>query len=89
MWTSLRPRTAALRGRRLASSTRHLRDRFQTIDPIAPYHALPIQDFLRAIREGRPPLVAGEDGRAVVEMFSAIYESHRRKATVALPLKVD
>ena len=30
------------------------------------YHALQIQDFLRAIIEDRPPLVTGEDGRRVV-----------------------
>ena len=65
------------------------RARFGAIDAGAHYHALQIQDFLRAIGEGRPPLVTGEDGRAVVEMFSAIYESHRRKAAVTLPLKGD
>jgi sugar phosphate isomerase/epimerase len=48
------------------------RARFQAIDPVAHYHALQIQDFLQAIRAGRPPLVTGEDGRAVVETFSAI-----------------
>ncbi|HVY72231.1 MAG TPA: Gfo/Idh/MocA family oxidoreductase [Verrucomicrobiae bacterium] len=60
------------------------RARFQTVDPIAYYHALQIQDFLQAIRAGRQPLVTGEDGRAVVEMFSAIYESTKNRNTVAL-----
>src|SRR3954469_11069814 len=55
--------------------------RFQAIDPVAHYHALQIQDFLKAIREGRPPLVTGEDGRAVVEIFSAIYESEKTRST--------
>jgi len=61
---------------------------FQSIDPIAHYHSLQIQDFLQAIRAGRAPLVTGEDGRAVVEMFSAIYESNRSRGSVSLPLRV-
>ena len=60
---------------------------FQSIDPIAHYHALQIQDFLQAIRAGRPPLVTGEDGRAVVEIFSAIYESNKSTSSVSLPLR--
>jgi len=63
------------------------RARFQTMDPIAHYHTLQIQDFLQATQAGRPPLVTGHDGRAVVEMFSAIYESSRTGAPVPLPLK--
>ncbi|HZU35221.1 MAG TPA: Gfo/Idh/MocA family oxidoreductase, partial [Gemmataceae bacterium] len=62
------------------------RERFRTIDPLVHYHALQIQDFLRAIREQRPPLVTGEDGRAVVEMFTAIYRSNREREPVELPL---
>ena len=41
--------------------------------PTTHYHALQIQDFLQAVLDGRPPLVTGEDGRVVVEMFTAIY----------------
>jgi UDP-N-acetyl-2-amino-2-deoxyglucuronate dehydrogenase len=62
-------------------------DLFQAIDPIAHYHALQIQDFLQAIQTGRPPLVTGEDGRAVVEIFSAIYESHKNRTPVSLPFR--
>jgi UDP-N-acetyl-2-amino-2-deoxyglucuronate dehydrogenase len=62
------------------------RARFGAIDPVAHYHGLQIQDFLEAIRTGRSPLVTGEDGRAVVEMFSAIYQSHERGAAISLPL---
>jgi UDP-N-acetyl-2-amino-2-deoxyglucuronate dehydrogenase len=47
-------------------------------------HRLQIQDFLRAVREGRPPLVTGEDGRAVVELFTAIYRSNREGRPVML-----
>jgi UDP-N-acetyl-2-amino-2-deoxyglucuronate dehydrogenase len=64
------------------------RDRqlFRTIDPLVHYHALQIQDFLQAIRQGRPPRVTGEDGRAVVEMFAAIYRSNHERRPIALPL---
>ncbi len=64
------------------------RARFQAVDPIAHYHALQIRDFLQAIRDGRPPLVSGEDARAVVEIFSAIYQSNKTKNNVTLPLQV-
>ena len=60
------------------------RARFTQIDAGTHYHALQIQDFLRAIREGRPPLVTGEDGRAVVELFTAIYRSNREGRPVLL-----
>jgi predicted dehydrogenase len=48
------------------------------------YHALQIRDFLGAIRENRPPLVTGAAGRAVVELFTAIYQSNREKRAVTL-----
>lgn len=60
------------------------RARFTRIDATTHYHGLQIQDFLRAIREKRPPLVAGEDGRAVVELFAAIYRSNREGRPVML-----
>jgi UDP-N-acetyl-2-amino-2-deoxyglucuronate dehydrogenase len=50
---------------------------FQTIDAVDHYHALQIQDFLRAIIEGRPTLVTGNDGRRVVAIVQAIYQSGR------------
>lgn len=51
------------------------RARFAALDATTHYHAVQIRDFLRAVREGRPPHVTGADGRAVVELFSAIYQS--------------
>jgi UDP-N-acetyl-2-amino-2-deoxyglucuronate dehydrogenase len=60
------------------------RARFAQIDATVHYHALQIRDFLRAVREGRPPLVTGEDGRAVVELFTAIYRSNREGRPVRL-----
>jgi predicted dehydrogenase len=60
------------------------RARFKAIDPVTHYHARQIQEFLQAIRADRDPLVTGEDGRAVVEMFTAIYESNRTGRPVSL-----
>lgn len=59
---------------------------FASIDATTHYHALQIGDFLRAILEDRPPLVSAEDGRAVVEMFSAIYKSNRLRRAITLPI---
>jgi len=62
------------------------RERFAAVDGTVYYHGLQIRDFLHAVREGRPPLVTGEDGRGVVELFTAIYQSHRDRRSVLLPL---
>lgn len=62
------------------------RARFERLDATTHYHALQIQDFLRAIRQDRAPLVTGEDGRAAVELFTAIYLSNRERRPVSLPL---
>ena len=61
------------------------RQRFASIDATTHYHALQIDDFLGAIVEDRQPSVTGEDGRAVVEMFRAIYDAGKRGRTVVLP----
>jgi len=55
---------------------------FKTIDATQYYIALQIEDFMQAILDDRPPLVTGQDGRAVVELFSAIYESQRTQSTI-------
>jgi predicted dehydrogenase len=62
------------------------RDRFHRINATSHYHALQIQDFLQAILEDRPPLVTGEDGRIVVEMFTAIYRSNQERRPIPFPL---
>ncbi len=62
------------------------RARFASLDATTHYHALQIGDFLRAIRENRPPLVSGESGRAVVELFTAIYRSAKEGRPVRLPI---
>jgi predicted dehydrogenase len=65
------------------------RARFGRVNATTHYHALQIQDFLRAVQDGRPPMVTGEDGRAVVEMFTAVYRSNRERRPVKFPLAAD
>jgi UDP-N-acetyl-2-amino-2-deoxyglucuronate dehydrogenase len=50
-------------------------------------HAAQLSDLLDAIDTGRAPSVTGEDGRAVLEVVCAIYESARDARTVRLPAK--
>ena len=57
---------------------------FNTIDATVYYFGLQIAEFRDAIREGRPPMVTGKDGRDVVALFQAIYESTR----TGLPVKM-
>lgn len=71
---------------RLAEFQAHDRALFGQIDATIHYHALQIQDFLRSIQENRPPLVTGEEGRAVVEMFTAMYLSNRERRSISLPI---
>jgi predicted dehydrogenase len=59
---------------------------FQRVNPMEYFHRLQIQDFLRAIREGRPPAITGEDGRRTVELFTAIYRATRMRRAVVFPL---
>ncbi len=62
------------------------RARFQEVNPTTHYHAVQIQDFLRAILEDRQPLVTGQDGRTVVAMFTAIYRSNQERRPIRFPL---
>ena len=57
---------------------------FAAVDGTSYYHALQFADFVSAIREGRAPLATAEDGRAVVELFAAIYQSSREANAVRL-----
>jgi predicted dehydrogenase len=50
-------------------------------------HLLPARDLIAAIRENRPPLCSASDGRTVVEMIMAVFESHRLNGQqVSFPL---
>jgi len=65
------------------------RARFASIDATYHYHALQIQDFLRACRDDRPPLVTGQDGREVVALFTAIYRSHQEGRPIKFPVRAE
>ncbi|HEY5629299.1 MAG TPA: Gfo/Idh/MocA family oxidoreductase [Candidatus Limnocylindrales bacterium] len=56
-------------------------------DPMTFYHERQIEDFLEAIRSGRPPAVDGEAGRRVVELFTAVYRSQRDRRPSRFPLE--
>jgi UDP-N-acetyl-2-amino-2-deoxyglucuronate dehydrogenase len=59
---------------------------FKRVDTASYYHERQIEDFLWAIRDQRPPLVTAEEGRRAVELFTAIYESPKRRAPVPFPV---
>ena len=51
-------------------------------------HAVGGRDLVAAIREDRAPLCSANDGRTIVEMISAVFESHRLGGQrVTFPLK--
>jgi len=45
--------------------------------------------FVECLREGKQPLLTGQDGRAVLEIICAAYQSARTGERVRLPLKTD
>jgi len=47
-------------------------------------HRLQIEDLANAIREGRPPLIKGEDARNAVKLILAIYEAAEKGVAVRL-----
>jgi predicted dehydrogenase len=59
---------------------------FKAVDAATYYHRLEIEAFLAAILDGRQPPVGAADGRAVVELFTAIYRSQRDRKPITFPL---
>ena len=47
-------------------------------------HIMQYQDFVAAIRERRPPLIDGREGRKSVQLVEAIYRSAREQKTIAI-----
>jgi predicted dehydrogenase len=47
-------------------------------------HSAQFQDFAQAIRESRPPLVDGHEGRKSIEVIEAIYRSARENKSILL-----
>jgi hypothetical protein len=48
-----------------------------------------MRDVLDAIRDGRPPLISGREGRATLEVVLAAYKSALTGQPVNLPLHPD
>lgn len=65
------------------------RTRFNEVKATSHYHEMQIRDFLGAVRDNRPPMVSGEQGRVVVEMFTAIYRSQRERRPIQFPLEPE
>ncbi|MGI6299398.1 MAG: Gfo/Idh/MocA family protein [Saccharofermentanales bacterium] len=59
---------------------------FRSVDALTYYMERQLEDFLRAIIEGKKPLIDGEEGRKTVEIFTAIYRSNRDRTSVRFPL---
>ncbi len=57
---------------------------FKTIDPIGYYLKIQNHDFIMAILENREPLVPATEGRKIVALFNAIYESSKTKKPIRL-----
>ncbi|MCI1017176.1 Gfo/Idh/MocA family oxidoreductase [Microbacterium sp. C5A9] len=49
-------------------------------------HEGQIGDLLNAIRDGRPPIAGGQDGRNAVEVVTAIYKAGFERQFVSLPI---
>lgn len=50
-------------------------------------HQALLRDFVAAVREDRPPLVSGAEGRKAVEIIRAIYKSGQDHALVQVPFE--
>lgn len=59
------------------------------IGPLVAGHRGPVRDLIAAIEEDREPLCSAQDGRTVLEMTMAVFESHLRGgARVEIPLSL-
>ena len=61
-------------------------DRQRGVDVMNYYHQRQFEDFLASILEARPPSITGDDGRAAVELFTAVYLSQRHGRPMRFPL---
>jgi len=61
-------------------------DRSRPWNVMTHYHQIQLADFLGAVADDRDPMVDGEAGRRVVELFTAVYRSQLEHAPQKLPL---
>jgi predicted dehydrogenase len=59
---------------------------FNASDPVEYYVRQQNRDFIVAIAENREPLVTASEGRKTVELFTALYRSHKERQPVRWPL---
>jgi predicted dehydrogenase len=52
-------------------------------------HRRQIEDFVTAVKEGRPPSIDGSEGRRTLEVMRALYRSSARGEIVSLPIQED
>ncbi|GAA1487973.1 Gfo/Idh/MocA family oxidoreductase [Brachybacterium sacelli] len=52
-------------------------------------HAGQLRDVIAAIRDGRDPLISGEDGRRALELVTAIYAAAIERRTIDLPIPAE
>ncbi len=64
----------------------NIEDRSRPWNVMTYYHKLQLADFLAAVSKDRAPMVDGEAGRRVVELFTAVYRSQLEHAPQKLPL---
>ena len=50
-------------------------------------HHVPIEDFLSAIEDNREPECGMYEGRKIIEMIHAVFESHRQNGPINFPLE--
>ncbi len=51
------------------------------------YHQSQIEDFIKALEEGRKPMVDGLEGRKTLEVIRGIYQAGDRNQTIRFPVK--
>jgi UDP-N-acetyl-2-amino-2-deoxyglucuronate dehydrogenase len=61
-------------------------DRSRPCDVMTHYHQLQLAEFLCAVIEDREPTANAEDGRRVVELFTAVYRSQLQRTPIPFPL---
>lgn len=69
------------------------REAWETTDEVRKgfpeFHRVQLQDFVDALREGRPPAVTGSEGRDALALAKAIYLADRRRMPVRWPLTAE
>lgn len=69
---------------------KQLHDAYEAVEPLKYQgHAGEIDNFLSALENGDKPMITGIDGRATVELITAIYKSGALGRTVALPIEPE